>query len=154
MPNGDGHILRIACNVDANRGDENVILIEAGIGGTHVAERAQEEGGGNQQVTIQGTASGFGTILALNRNINFNPADNSSTSSGQGTWTGRLFGGNGNTITVQNPAVLTDPSLVMSSQTPEPPTVVLLLTALLVGLGIRRVRWRGFTRLQPALSPA
>jgi len=112
-------------------------------------------GDASKDVVVSGTATGFGTILALDRNIVFN-ADPGSAS----VWTGHLYGDDsGKTIQFGSNAILNQPGFVgpgPNGSTPEPPTVVLLLIAMLAGLGIHRSRSPAQrpARVQPSFVPA
>jgi hypothetical protein len=104
-------------------------------------------------VTVGGTSIGFGTLLALDRNVTFN-SDGGKTS----TWTGRVFGDDsGKTISFGQAVVLNQPGFVGPvGQTPEPSSAILLLTALLFGLWTSRSRSKAerSTPAQPAFLPA
>jgi hypothetical protein len=131
------------------------IVLGGGLTPDHVLFNMLKDGDGGdagKNVTVSGTSIGFGTILALDRNVTFN-SDSGKTS----TWTGRVFGDDsGKTISFGQAVVLNQPDFQAPGRTPEPPSAVLLLTAMLVGLGIHRFRSSRparSARIQPSFSP-
>jgi hypothetical protein len=115
--------------------------------------KSADGGDAGKNVDVGGAAIGVGAILALDRGVNFNH-DAGSTS----TWNGRVFGDDsGKTIQFGSNAIINQPGFVgPAAATPEPPSVVLLLIAMLAGLGIHRFRSPAGrpARVRPSFVPA